>query len=407
MTKSIVPPTVGDGSAWPTFIPDDCPLPRSSILDGIRFTGRHSNYTKADYWNMSWAADGHLYASCGDGPGIWNAGLYRIEGDSPEALGFTELGNFNIKKGQREGRRYGSCILVKDGVCFYGFEDGWNTSADVGLGRFWGFAHARTYDRVGGDLTELRDDRWRMKADSGWAYPDGLYGAVRPGGFFDEPAGINRIRGPRFVDFGRELEHSPDGFAYMTAHGSECGKPPEWANGDSIFLMRAQPTIEGITRPAGWEFFAGHAATGQPIWRPSSHAARPLITWPDRLGSATVTYVAPLRRYLMCVAPLVLKDNDGPIGKLYSASGLMLLEAERLTGPWRIFQYLGNFGPNAYVMSLPSKFIARDGRTAWLLYSGGWGVPQGVTPNPPHSAYAACLLEINLAFKDQALGERK
>jgi hypothetical protein len=70
-----------------------------------------------------------------------------------------------------------------------------------------------------------------------------------------------------------------------------------------------------------------------------------------------------------------------------------------------VFQYLGGFGPNAYVMSLPSKFIAADGRTAWLLYSGGWGVPEGITPNPPGSAYAACFLEIELPLMNQPVEE--
>ena len=37
-----------------------------------------------------------------------------------------------------------------------------------------------------------------------------------------------------------------------------------------------------------------------------------------------------------------------------------MLEAEKITGPWRIFQYLGGFGPNAYAMSIPSKFIAPE-----------------------------------------------
>jgi hypothetical protein len=81
----------GNGSGWPTPIPEDCPLPRSTALSGLRFTGRHFNYARGEYWTTSWAADGHLYVSCGDAPGIWNAGLYRIEGDHPGALSYCFL----------------------------------------------------------------------------------------------------------------------------------------------------------------------------------------------------------------------------------------------------------------------------------------------------------------------------
>jgi hypothetical protein len=252
-------------------------------------------------------------------------------------------------------------------------------------------------------MTELLDGRWHLRADSGWTDPNRFQGgqslktdpSFRSGGFFDEPEGINRIRCPRFVDFGMDLRHATDGFAYMTAHGSEGPKPPEWANGDSIFLMRAKPTIEGLTRPEGWEFFAGHDAAQQPLWVRKSAEAKPLLTWTDKIGSASVTYLPVRRKYIMCIAPLVVKDHDSDKGgpKLYAAQGHLLLEADRLTGPWRVFQFLGNFGPNAYVMSMPSKFIAKDDRSAWLLYSAGWGA-KGLPPDPPGSEYAACFLEV-------------
>jgi hypothetical protein len=39
----------------------DIPFATSSALHGIEFTGRHREYTNADTWYPSWAADGHLY----------------------------------------------------------------------------------------------------------------------------------------------------------------------------------------------------------------------------------------------------------------------------------------------------------------------------------------------------------
>jgi hypothetical protein len=407
---------------WPSPIPDDCPFERSKDLGSIGLTGRHREYTGADYWYPTWAADGHLYSGCGDGNvqgrKIWNAGIVKIVGDDPLALDFRYLGDFNVGAGVR---RYNSANLIKDGTWYYGLEDGWNTSSDVGVARFWGFLCSRDYDREVGRLTEITDKKlWRVKDNPYWKDPTGIQARHYPrsmpigeyprydndqwpprfGGFFDEPPRVNRIRNPRFVDFGKNLEHSPDGYAYMTAHGSEGKKPPEWANGDSIYLLRAKPAE--IIKPDGWEFFAGLDEKQNAVWVKKVAEAKPLLTWTDKLGSAAVTYNAGLKRYIMCVSPLVVTDNDTKkVKKLYSAKGCLLLEADRIAGPWRVFQFLEDFGPNAYTMSVPSKFISADGRTAWLLYSAGWGAG-GLKPNPPGSKYAACFQEIVFTARGDA-----
>ncbi len=396
---------------WPSPIPADCPFEQSSDFRGILFTGRHAEYTGADYFFTTWARDGHLYSGCGDGSvngnRIGNAGILKIVGDDPMKLDFQYLGDFNAGGGIR---RYNCANLIKDGVWYYGLEDGWNTSSDVGVGRFWGFLYSRDYDRKVGRLTEVVEGRWRVKDNPCWKDPTGIRAArvgkavfgeypqyrddqwpSHAGGFFDDPVRSNRIRNPHFVDFGKEMEHSSDGYAYMTTHGSEGKKPAEWGNGDSVYLLRAKPTE--IIKAGGWEFFAGLDEKQNPVWVKKVADGKPLLTWTDKLGHASVVYNKPLAKYLMCVCPLTVKDNDTRGPKLYSATGVLLLEADRITGPWRVFQFLKGFGPNAYTMSIPSKFLSADGRMAWLLYSAGWGAG-GLKPDPPGSKYAACFQEI-------------
>src|SRR5208337_4281733 len=53
--------------AWPSSPPAGCPFAKSDTLVGIVFTGRHAEYTGADTWYPSWAADGNLYSSWTDG----------------------------------------------------------------------------------------------------------------------------------------------------------------------------------------------------------------------------------------------------------------------------------------------------------------------------------------------------
>jgi len=58
-----------------------------------------------------------------------------------------------------------------------------------------------------------------------------------------------------------------------------------------------------------------------------------------------------------------------------------------------------NFGEQAYFVNIPSKFISKDGYTAWLLYSANYsgnvnGKQIGV--NPPGSHYGIVLQKIKL-----------
>ena len=58
---------IGPGGVWPSEPPADCPFPPSETLKGLRFTGRHAEYTGADTWYPSWASDGNLYSPWTDG----------------------------------------------------------------------------------------------------------------------------------------------------------------------------------------------------------------------------------------------------------------------------------------------------------------------------------------------------
>ncbi|HSV99636.1 MAG TPA: hypothetical protein VLI39_05650 [Sedimentisphaerales bacterium] len=47
-----------------------------------------------------------------------------------------------------------------------------------------------------------------------------------------------------------------------------------------------------------------------------------------------------------------------------------ILEANEMTGPWRLATYMKDFGEQDYFLNIPTKFLSNDGRTAWLCYSG-------------------------------------
>ena len=105
--------------------PTGCPFPQSESLKGIRFTGRFANYTDADTWYPSWAADNRMYSPFTDtiGNGV-NGTMSRsdkrkkavvghaaISGDDPMNLVVSEEGVIP-GPGKRYKGRYPSALFT-------------------------------------------------------------------------------------------------------------------------------------------------------------------------------------------------------------------------------------------------------------------------------------------------------
>ena len=379
---------------WRSEPPADCPFKPSAALTGVVFTGRHAEYTGADTWYPSWASDGNLYSpwtdgevnglaigSGGDGAATGHA---TIRGDDPLKLTVTDQGAFKSSPRPYEGR-YPCGSLVYNGVWYYGtycLHPSWREIRnDIPYNWPW--------------LGPIPGFRWSTDFGKTWnetpctpAKP--LFGESALKG---EPL---KIGAPHFVDFGKNMEHSPDGKAYLTGHGASVG--PEgrrfaynsWMTGDEIHLVRVKPSIENINDVSKYEFFAGNDASGKPQWSHDFKAIKPLAAWKDNMGCVTMTYNAPLKKYFMCV-------TDG--GNTVDRFNTYILESDLVTGPWKLVTYLKHFGQQAYFVNIPSKFISKDGRTMWLCYSAnfaaGWGKAD-IQSRPEGSKYAMCLQEIKL-----------
>ncbi|MBU6399704.1 MAG: hypothetical protein KGS61_05250 [Verrucomicrobia bacterium] len=379
-------------SIWPSTPPPDCPFPPSTDVAAVAFTGRHAEYAHADTWYPSWAADGNLYSPWTDGnvnglgadSGGTNAttGFATILGDDPVRLTISDQGVYKSDPSPYAGR-YPCGSLVYRGVWYYGtycLQPAGQVRRDGGLfnwpwlGPFVGFRWSTDFGRT-----------WTQTPCTP-AHP--LFGEIALQG---EPV---KIGSPHFVDFGKELEHSPDGKAYLVAHGASQGANRRfafnsWITGDEIYLVRVRPSIRNMNDAARYEFYAGRAAGG-PRWSKKFSALKPTAAWRDHMGCVTMTYDAPLRKYLLCVT-----DGGNTVGYFNT----YLLEADGITGPWRLVSYLEHFGEQAYFVNVPSKFIGADGRTLWLCYganfSSGWGGVKFVS-RPLGSRYGMCLQEVRL-----------
>jgi hypothetical protein len=403
----------GDGSAnpksvvWPSLTPEDCPFEQSKELVGISFTGVHSNYKVADTWYPSWAADGNLYSPWTDG---WaprldggremsssngysddkitkrqaTTGQAVMVGNDPLNLKIYSLGLVGADP-YPYGGRYPCGSLLHNGVWYYGTYclAPYGTTV-YGTEKYnWPWLGPLVGFRVSTDYGK----RWKKTPHT----PEKpLFGET---GMWGYPV---KIGSPHFVDFGRNMEHSPDGKAYLVGHGAEDPDPEprfanlSWITGDQIYLIRVVPSIENINDMSKYEYFAGHDKNGSPIWSNNFDDIKPLLEWNNNMGCVTVTYNAPLKKYLMCV-------TDGWLTA--SKMNSYILEADKITGPWKLVTYMKDFGEQGYFLNFPSKFISDDGKTLWLCYSANfarnWRDIE-IKSNPPGSRYGLVLQEVKL-----------
>ena len=373
---------------WPSDPPKDCPFGPSQIISGLEFTGRHAHYANADTWYPSWASDGNLYSPWTDGEvnGVKaqsfgptaNTGFAAIAGDSPLHLTILNPGTVAGDPKPYQGR-YPCGSLVYKGVWYYGtyclMDGGKGLNWDI-LGPFVGFRHSTDFGRT---------------------WTETPHTPAKP--LFPEPmktGGAVRFGVPHFVDFGKNMQYSPDGHAYLVAHGAMEDDPhprpanASWITGDQIYLARVTPSIETINDASQYEFFGGFSRSDQPVWTREFGGMKPLVDWNNNCGNVSMTYDPALKRYLMSI-------TDG--GNTISRFNTYILESDKITGPWRLVTYLRSFGEQAYFVNIPSKFIGKDGRTAWLCYAANFTngyLHTNYRSDPPGSGYAMCLQEIRL-----------
>jgi hypothetical protein len=382
---------------WKSEKPADCPFNQSDKFNGIKFLGVKSGFHVADTWYPVWADDDKMYSPWTDGSCPRLDGSYEtsssggenattgqavIEGNDPLSLKVYSLGLSKASPVPYQGRYpcgsliynkvwyYGTYCLAPSGGAQYGdsiFNWPW-------MGPFVGFRYSTDYGRSWKNCPHTPEKP--------------LFGETGVNGY---PV---KIGSPHFVDFGKNMQYSPDGKAYLVAHGADKNDNPyrfyndSWITGDNVYLLRVIPSVENMNDASKYEFYAGRDGHGNALWTRNFKEIKPLLEWDNNMGCVTITYNAPLKKYLMCV-------TDG--GNTCARMNSYFLESDRLEGEWRLVTYLKNFGEQAYFVNFPSKFISKDGKTAWLLYSGNFAPDWNgvkIESNPPGSHYGLVLQKI-------------
>mmetsp|Transcript_14202 Transcript_14202/g.31471 ORF Transcript_14202/g.31471 Transcript_14202/m.31471 type:complete len:179 (-) Transcript_14202:80-616(-) len=140
---------------------------------------------------------------------------------------------------------------------------------------------------------------------------------------------------------------------------------------------------------SSWDFY------GAQSWHKGDVAkAEPLISWANRTGVTTMTYIETVKRYIVCVSTPTYSPFTEQQFDTY------LLESENITGPFRYISYLREFGPQAYFVNIPSKFVGdfnpKDGSLRlFLSYSANFDWKKSA-PKPAGSGYHWTLQEVIL-----------
>jgi len=348
-----------DWVVWPNQPPVDIPFTQSTDILDFEYAYGNNFVTPgigADTWYPSWGMDGNYYSSWTDGTVDGHGsssygngattGYATVIGNDPSNLTLANVSTYMESAAPYQGR-YPSLNFHHNGVWYYGtyslenYEPGVVPPPDCGN---W---------CIQGPLTEIRYSldgtgyNWTAPRRNMTSWTDNLFGETA---FNNSKV---KFGAPHAVDFGQNNQYSPDGRLYIIGHGAETpASHQSWMQGDSVYLARTvgAPDYNTINDASSWEFYSG--GQGPSATFSSSIAdAKPLFVWMNSTGVVTMSWHPTLSKYIMVVST--------PTTKPYTVYHFdtYFLESDSMTGPWSYISYLSSFGPQAYFVHCPSKFM--------------------------------------------------
>lgn len=279
-------------------------------------------------------------------------GIAIVLGDDPWNLTIVHASTYTEAAYPYQGR-YPSISTYKDGVWYYGAYalenyngNGQNPGPDCGN---WCV------------LGPVGDIRYSMDAGASWTAPRASMTSWTDNLWHEEAVNNSKVvmGAPHAIDFGQNMQHSPDGRMYLVATGAIGPQSYQsWMQGDSVHLARtvASPDPTQINNAQFWEFWTGGHGSSATWSAPGDvTAAAPLFTWPNRTGVVTCSYNPTLAKYLMVVST----PTNSPYTIYHFDT--YLLESDDMTGPYSLVSYMSSFGPQAYFVHWPSKFMGTAG----------------------------------------------
>ena len=291
-----------------------------------------------DNWPITWVDDDLCITAWGDGPGFdgptskdarLSLGFARIYGDPPEVRGEDFATNVDTPEGGGSSGIKASGLLAVDGVLYM---------------------FARNYKPPGSDDFTNAILAWSRDRGKSWQWADW---------HFADTFGCSE-----FVQFGKNYEGARDSYVYIASQAYDS------AYGFSPDIVMARVPKGRVPERNAYEFFAGLGQRGEPRWSADIAKRAPIFTDPHGIQRIAITYNAPLRRYILTTS------HQPPGTSATHTAALGIFDAPEPWGPWTTVYYddhwssTGGLDCRTYHHKFPTKWMSKDGKQMWLLYSG-------------------------------------
>jgi len=297
--------------------PSPAPYPPSPAIKSVAFAPKEEIIPKGhgDNTPVTWADDDCIYTAFNDGYGFeprppkkLSAGLARIIGNPPDFRGENIPSPTGEQYGDGAKGPKTSGILMVDGVLYLWFR---NVVKNSRLA--WSSDHAKT-----------------------WEY----------GFTFTTSFGC-----PTFLNFGKNYDGARDQYAYVYSQDG----PDAYGVFDGVVLARAPKTK--IKDRDSYEFLKGLDEKNQPLWSRDIAQRTPTFVFSEHCQRLDVVYVPGIKRYLMAIG----YNHKGGWG---------LYDAPEPWGPWTTAFHTERWDcGDTFSYRLPSKWISKDGRELYLVFS--------------------------------------
>jgi len=284
----------------------------------------------SDNWPVTWADDGEIYTTYGDGYGFdpiidhkLGMGVARVRGWARSFVGENVRSDIENDKHGESGKK-GHGILCVGGVLY-----------------LWAF-HAD--NRGGGSLLAVSHDKGVHWTYQDWAFLEfGLCG---------------------FVNYGRDYEGARDEYVYSYSHDGALGRLPA----DRFVMMRVPK--DRICERDAYEFFVSRDADGGARWTRDVGEAGAVFEHPDACGRSAMTYNPYVKRYFWWQQvhnPADVKDR----ADTRFEGGFGIYDAPEPWGPWTTVYFTPKWdvGPGEHG-DFPAKWMSEDGQSMYLVFSG-------------------------------------
>ena len=304
----------------------NAPYPPSPVIKNLIIEPGRISIGNGDNWPITWGDDDHQYTVYCDGKGFNGAShegsmcQARIIGSPPIFGGSNIVSGSGRKTGGGPQGRKASGMLMAGGVLYM-----WVRNLNK--------------DGTGSSLAWSKDraESWTWAT---WSFPDIGY--------------------PVWLNAGRDYRDAQDEYAYFYSPDT----PSAYKTSDHLLMGRVPKG--NITRRSAYEFFAGLDGRGRPRWTAKLEGRRPAFSDPGHCYRPEVVFNPAVKRYLLCTATSGAPKWCGTDEKY-----LGIFDAPNPWGPWTVVKQIDGWGgeENRFQPRVPSKWIDKDGKGFYLLYS--------------------------------------